>query len=162
MKRSIAVVAGAVLLAGLAGCSTDGQGDDLGLQRAAVAAATAQDSITIAEVVGEDVEAAYVFCPYTVKEDAEKLGFDPKDFPDINNNVRAWETASGIGVTYTGGKKAEVEWFDPLKLDACAPEVHFPEVHFGEALDPRAPIAVRQEDREFAREGNVTIAVLQY
>lgn len=97
----------------LAGCAA--HGTDLGFQ----AAVESGEDFTISEVVGPDVERAYVFCPYSSKEEAEQLGFNPDDVPGIDDDYQAWETASGIGVI--SANRAEIEWFDPSEVDACEP-----------------------------------------
>lgn len=97
----------------LGGCAA--HGTDLGLQEAAESG----EDFTIAEVVGPDVERAYVFCPYSSKEEAEQLGFNPDDVPGIDDDYQAWETASGIGVI--SANRAEIEWFDPSEIFACEP-----------------------------------------
>ncbi len=95
----------------LAGCAA--HGTDLGFQ----AAVESGEDFTIDEVVGPDVERAYVFCPYSSKEEAEDLGFNPDDVPGIDDDYQAWETASGIGVI--SADRAEIEWFDPSEIFAC-------------------------------------------
>ena len=111
MYRKIAALASLFVLAG---CGA--HGTELGLEDAALAG-----DFTVADVAGPDVERAYVFCPYTDKAEAQRLGFDPGDVPGIDDNSQAWETASGIGVISSGS--AEIEWFDPRKVDACGPGV---------------------------------------
>ena len=105
------ILAAAGVLA-LSGCGA--HGSDLGLQQAALAG-----DFTVADVVGPGVERAFVFCPYTDKGEAERLGFDAGDVPGIDDNYRVWETASGIGVIAAG--RAKIEWFDPRRVDGCGP-----------------------------------------
>ena len=111
MRRKLAAVASVFALAG---CGA--QGTEMGLQDAALAG-----DFTVADVAGPGVERAYVFCPYTDKAEAQRLGFTPDDVPGIDGDVQAWETASGIGVIADG--RADIEWFDPRNVDACGPGV---------------------------------------
>lgn len=108
-RTRVLAIAGAFALAGCAA-----HGTDLGLKDAA-----SVGDFTISGVVGPGVERAYVFCPYSSKEEAARLGFDPDDVPSIDDDYQAWETASGIGVIFAD--KAEIEWFDPSEVDACEP-----------------------------------------
>ena len=132
----------------LAGCGA--HGTELGLEDAALAG-----DFTVADVAGSDVERAYVFCPYMDKAEAQPLGFDPDDVPGIDDNSQAWETASGIGVIT--GDRAEIEWFDPRKVDACGPGVEA----YGE-IDPAAPVRGTAETREFADGETVEVTVLRF
>lgn len=138
--------------AALSGCSAGGHGEDLGLQDAALERAT----FTVAEVAG-DVERAYVLCPYMGKDTVAQLGFDPDDVPDIDDDARAWETASGIGVIYADGAEPAIEWFEPMKVDACGADA-LP----GDEIDPAAEITVRRETREYADGDTAQVAVLHY
>ncbi|WCZ34184.1 MULTISPECIES: hypothetical protein [Corynebacterium] len=144
-KFSLAAVASVFVLAGCGG-----HGTEMGLEDAALAG-----DFTVADVAGPDVERAYVFCPYTVKAEAQRLGFDPDDVPGIDDNVQAWETASGIGVI--AGGRAEIEWFDPRKVDACGLEV----VPYQE-IDPAAPVRGTAETREYAGGETAEVTVLRF
>ena len=141
------ILAAAGVLA-LSGCGA--HGSDLGLQQAALAG-----DFTVADVVGPGVERAFVFCPYTDKAEAERLGFDPGDVPGIDDDVKAWETASGIGVI--AGGRAEIEWFDPRKVDACGQGV---EAY--QEIDPAAPVRTSTESREYAGGETVEVTVLRF
>jgi len=132
----------------LAGCGANGT--ELGLEDAALAG-----DFTVADVAGSDVERAYVFCPYTDKAEAQRLGFDPGDVPGIDDNSQAWETASGIGVIT--GDRAEIEWFDPRRVDACGPGV---EPY--QEIDPAATVRGTAETREFADGETAEVTVLRF
>ena len=145
MRRKFAAVASVLALAG---CGAHGA--ELGLEDAALAG-----DFTVADVAGPDVERAYVFCPYTDKAEAQRLGFDPGDVPGIDDDVQAWETASGIGVI--AGGRAEIEWFNPRKVDACGTGVEpYPEI------DPAAPVRTATESREFADGETAEVTVLRF
>lgn len=141
------ILAAAGVLA-LSGCGA--HGSDLGLQQAALAG-----EFTVADVVGPGVERAFVFCPYTDKGEAERLGFDAGDVTGIDDNYRTWETASGIGVIAAG--RAEIEWFDPLRVDACGPGVE----PYGE-IDPAASVRGDTETRTYADGTTAEVTVLRY
>lgn len=141
-------LAAAASVLALPGCGA--HGTELGLQDAALAG-----DFTVADVAGPDVERAYVFCPYTDKAEAQSLGFDPDDVPGIDDDLQAWETASGIGVI--AGGRAEIEWFDPRKVDACGPGVEA----YGE-IDPAAPVRGTAETREYAGGETAEVTVLRY
>lgn len=141
-------LAAAASVFALAGCGA--HGTEMGLQDAALAG-----DFTVADAAGPDVERAYVFCPYTDKAEAQRLGFDPEDVPGIDDNSQAWETASGIGVI--AGDRAEIEWFDPRKVDACGPGVEA----YGE-IDPAAPVQTATESREFADGETAEVTVLRF
>ena len=96
-----------------------------------------------------------MFCPYTVKAEAQRLGFDPSDVPGIDDNVQAWETASGIGVI--AGDRAEIEWFDPRRVDACDPGV----TPYQE-IDPAATVRTATESREYAGGETAEVTVLRF
>ena len=145
MRRKFAAVASVLALAG---CGAHGA--ELGLEDAALAG-----DFTVADVAGPDVERAYVFCPYTDKAEAQRLGFDPDDVPGIDDNTQAWETASGIGVI--AGGRAEIEWFDPRKVDACGPGVKP-----YQETDPAAPVQTATESREFADGETAEVTVLRF
>lgn len=145
MRRKLAAAASVFALAG---CGA--HGTVMGLQDAALAG-----DFTVAEVAGADVERAYVFCPYTVKAEAQRLGFDPSDVPGIDDNVQAWETASGIGVI--AGDRAEIEWFDPRRVDACDPGV----TPYQE-IDPAATVRTATEHREYAGGETAEVTVLRF
>ena len=145
MRRKFAAVASVLALAG---CGAHGA--ELGLEDAALAG-----DFTVADVAGPDVERAYVFCPYTDKAEAQRLGFDPGDVPGIDDDVQAWETASGIGVI--AGGSAEIEWFDPRKVDACGLEV---EPY--QEIDPAATVRTATESREFADGETAEVTVLRF
>ena len=145
MRCKLAAVASVFALAG---CGAHGA--ELGLEDAALAG-----DFTVADVAGPDVERAYVFCPYTDKAEAQRLGFDPDDVPGIDDNTQAWETASGIGVI--AGGRAEIEWFDPRKVDACGLEV---EPY--QEIDPAAPVRTATESREFAGGETVEVTALRF
>ena len=145
MRRKIAAVASVLALAG---CGAHGA--ELGLEDAALAG-----DFTVADVAGPDVERAYVFCPYTDKAEAQRLGFDPDSVPGIDDNSQAWETASGIGVVYQDS--AEIEWFDPRKVDACSPGV---EPY--QEIDPAATVRTATESREFADGETAEVTVLRF
>ena len=145
MRRKIAAVASVLALAG---CGA--HGTELGLMDAALAG-----DFTVADVAGPDVERAYVFCPYTDRAEAQRLGFDPGDVPGIDDNSQAWETASGIGVVYQDS--AEIEWFDPRKVDACSPGV---EPY--QEIDPAATVRTATESREFADGETAEVTVLRF
>ena len=145
MRRKFAAVASVLALAG---CGAHGA--ELGLEDAALAG-----DFTVADVAGPDVERAYVFCPYTDKAEAQRLGFDPGDVPGIDDDVQAWETASGIGVI--AGGRAEIEWFDPRKVDACGLEV---EPY--QEIDPAATVRTATESREFADGETAEVTVLRF
>ena len=145
MRRQLAAVASAFVLAG---CGA--HGTEMGLQDAALAG-----DFTVADVAGPDVERAYVFCPYTDKAEAQRLGFDPGDVPGIDDNSQAWETASGIGVI--AGGRAEIEWFDPRKVDACGSGVEA----YGE-IDPAATVRGSAETREYAGGETAEVTVLRF
>lgn len=145
MRRKIAAVASVFVLAG---CGA--HGTELGLMDAALAG-----DFTVADVAGPDVERAYVFCPYTDRAEAQRLGFDPDDVPGIDDNTQAWETASGIGVI--AGGRAEIEWFDPRKVDACGPGV---EPY--QEIDPAATVRGSAETREFAGGETAEVTVLRF
>ena len=145
MFRKIIATASVVALAG---CGA--HGTELGLEDAALAG-----DFTVADVAGPDVERAYVFCPYTDKAEAQRLGFDPGDVPGIDDNIQAWETASGIGVI--AGGRAEIEWFDPRKVDACGLEV---EPY--QEIDPAATVRGSAETREFADGETAEVTVLRF
>ena len=145
MRRKLAAAASVFALAG---CGA--HGTVMGLQDAALAG-----DFTVAEVAGADVERAYVFCPYTVKAEAQRLGFDPSDVPGIDDNVQAWETASGIGVI--AGDRAEIEWFDPRRVDACDPGV----TPYQE-IDPAATVHGSVESREYANGETAEVTVLRF
>lgn len=132
----------------LAGCGA--HGTELGLEDAALAG-----DFTVADVAGPDVERAYVFCPYTDKAEAQRLGFDPEDVPGIDDNSQAWENASGIGVI--AGGRAEIEWFDPRRVDACGPGV---EPY--QEIDPAATVRTATESREFADGETAEVTVLRF
>ena len=144
-KFSLAAVASVFVLAGCGG-----HGTEMGLEDAALAG-----DFTVADVAGPDVERAYVFCPYTDKAEAQRLGFDPGDVPGIDDDVQAWETASGIGVI--AGGRAEIEWFDPRKVDACGLEV---EPY--QEIDPAATVRTATESREFADGETAEVTVLRF
>ena len=141
-------LAAAASVFALAGCGA--HGTEMGLQDAALAG-----DFTVADVAGPGVERAYVFCPYTDKDEAQRLGFDPGDVPGIDDNSQAWETASGIGVI--AGGRAEIEWFDPRKVDACGSGVEA----YGE-IDPAATVRTATESREFADGETVEVTVLRF
>ena len=145
MLRKIIAIASVFALAG---CGA--HGTEMGLQDAALAG-----DFTVADVAGSDVERAYVFCPYTDKDEAQRLGFDPGDVPGIDDNIQAWETASGIGVI--AGGRAEIEWFDPRKVDACGLEV---EPY--QEIDPAATVRGSAETREFADGETAEVTVLRF
>ena len=145
LHRKLAVV---VSVFALAGCGA--HGTEMGLQDAALAG-----DFTVADVAGPEVERAYVFCPYTEKDVAQRLGFDPGDVPGIDDNVQAWETASGIGVI--AGGRAEIEWFDPRKVDACGLEV---EPY--QEIDPAATVRGSAETREYAGGETAEVTVLRF
>lgn len=145
MYRKIAALASLFVLAG---CGA--HGTELGLEDAALAG-----DFTVADVAGPDVERAYVFCPYTDKAEAQSLGFDPDSVPGIGDNSQAWETASGIGVIT--GDRAEIEWFDPRRVDACGPGVEA----YGE-IDPAATVHTATESREFADGETAEVTVLRF
>ena len=132
----------------MAGCGA--HGTELGLEDAALAG-----DFTVADVAGPEVERAYVFCPYTEKDEAQRLGFDPGDVPGIDDNVQAWETASGIGVIADG--RADIEWFDPRRVDACDPGV----TPYQE-IDPAATVRTATESREFADGETAEVTVLRF
>lgn len=132
----------------LAGCGA--HGTEMGLQDAALVG-----DFTVADVAGPDVERAYVFCPYTDKAEAQRLGFDPDDVPGIDDDSQAWETASGIGVI--AGDRAEIEWFDPRKVDACGAGAEA----YGE-IDPAATVRTATESREFADGETAEVTVLRF
>lgn len=145
MRRKFAAVASVFALAG---CGA--HGTELGLEDAALAG-----DFTVADVAGADVERAYVFCPYSDKAEAQRLGFDPGDVPGIDDNSQAWETASGIGVI--AGGRAEIEWFNPRKVDACGPGV---EPY--QEIDPAAMVRTATESREFADGETAEVTVLRF
>ena len=145
MRRKFAAVASVFVLAG---CGA--HGTEMGLQDAALAG-----DFTVADVAGSDVERAYVFCPYTDKAEAQRLGFDPGDVPGIDDNSQAWETASGIGVISSGS--AEIEWFDPRNVDACGPGV---EPY--QEIDPAATVRGSVETREYAGGETAEVTVLRF
>lgn len=145
MRRKLAAVASVFALAG---CGAHGA--ELGLEDAALAG-----DFTVADVAGPDVERAYVFCPYTDKAEAQRLGFDPDDVPGIDDNTQAWETASGIGVI--AGGRAEIEWFDPRKVDACGPGV---EPY--QEIDPAATVRGSAETREYGGGETAEVTVLRF
>ena len=145
MRRKLAA---AVSVFALAGCGA--HGTEMGLQDAALAG-----DFTVADVAGPGVTAAYVFCPYTIKAEAQRLGFDPGDVPGIDDNSQAWETASGIGVI--AGGRAEIEWFDPRKVDACGPGV---EPY--QEIDPAATVRGTAETREYAGGETAEVTVLRF
>lgn len=145
MRRKLAAV---VSVFALAGCGA--RGTEMGLQDAALAG-----DFTVADVAGPGVERAYVFCPYTDKAEAQRLGFDPSDVPGIDDDVMAWETASGIGVI--AGGRAEIEWFDPRKVDACGPRV---EPY--QEIDPAATVRGTAETREYAGGETAEVTVLRF
>ena len=145
MYRKIAALASLFVLAG---CGA--HGTELGLEDAALAG-----DFTVADVAGPDVERAYVFCPYTDKAEAQRLGFDPDSVPGIDDNSQAWETASGIGVI--AGDRAEIEWFDPREVDACGPGVE-PYQEIG----PAATVHTATESREFADGETAEVTVLRF
>lgn len=145
MHRKFAAVASVFVLAG---CGAHGA--ELGLEDAALAG-----DFTVADVAGPDVERAYVFCPYTDKAEAQSLGFDPDDVPGIDDNSQAWETASGIGVIASGS--AEIEWFDPRKVDACGPGV---EPY--QEIDPAATVRGSAETREYSGGETAEVTVLRF
>lgn len=145
MRRKLAA---AVSVFALAGCGA--HGTEMGLQDAALAG-----DFTVADVAGPGVTAAYVFCPYTIKAEAQRLGFDPGDVPGIDDNSQAWETASGIGVI--AGGRAEIEWFDPRKVDACGPGV---EPY--QEIDPAATVRGNVEPREYAGGETAEVTVLRF
>ncbi|MBA1834978.1 hypothetical protein [Corynebacterium wankanglinii] len=145
MRRKLAA---AVSVFALAGCGA--HGTEMGLQDAALAG-----DFTVADVAGPGVTAAYVFCPYTIKAEAQRLGFDPGDVPGIDDNSQAWEAASGIGVI--AGGRAEIEWFDPRKVDACGPGV---EPY--QEIDPAATVRGNVEPREYAGGETVEVTVLRF
>ena len=145
MRRKIAAVASVFALAG---CGA--HGTELGLEDAALAG-----DFTVADVAGPDVERAYVFCPYTDKAEAQRLGFDPEDVPGIDDNTQAWETASGLGVI--AGGRAEIEWFDPRKVDACGPGVKP-----YQEIDPAAPVQTATESRDFADGETAEVTVVRF
>ena len=145
MFRKIIATASVVALAG---CGA--HGTEMGLQDAALAG-----DFTVADVAGPGVTAAYLFCPYTDKAEAQRLGFDPDDVPGIDDNAQAWETASGIGVI--AGGRAEIEWFDPRKVDACGPGV---EPY--QEIDPAATVRTATESREYAGGETAEVTVLRF
>ena len=145
MYRKIAALASLFVLAG---CGA--HGTELGLEDAALAG-----DFTVADVAGPDVERAYVFCPYTDKAEAQRLGFDPDSVPGIDDNSQAWETASGIGVI--AGGRAEIEWFDPRKVDACGPGV---EPY--QEIDPAATVRGSAETREYGGGETAEVTVLRF
>ena len=145
--RKFSLAAAASVFA-LAGCGA--HGTEMGLEDAALAG-----DFTVADVAGPDVERAYVFCPYTVKAEAQRLGFDPDDVPGIDDDVQAWETASGIGVI--AGGRAEIEWFDPRKVDACGLEV---EPY--QEIDPAATVRGSAETSEYGGGETAEVTVLRF
>lgn len=145
MRRKLAA---AVSVFALAGCGA--HGTEMGLQDAALAG-----DFTVAGVAGPGVTAAYVFCPYTDKAEAQRLGLDPGDVPGIDDDLRAWETASGIGVI--AGGRAEIEWFDPRKVDACGPGVKP-----YQEIDPAATVRGTAETREYAGGETAEVTVLRF
>lgn len=145
MRRKLAA---AVSVFALAGCGA--HGTEMGLQDAALAG-----DFTVADVAGPGVTAAYVFCPYTDKAEAQRLGFDPGDVPGIDDDVHFWETASGIGVI--AGGRAEIEWFDPRIVDACGPGV---EPY--QEIDPAATVRGTAETREYAGGETAEVTVLRF
>ena len=145
MLRKIIAIASVFALAG---CGA--HGTEMGLQDAALAG-----DFTVADVAGPGVTAAYVFCPYTDKAEAQRLGFNPDDVPGIDDNLRVWETASGIGVIAAG--RAEIEWFDPRRVDGCGPGVKP-----YEEIDPAARVHGVAETREYADGTSAEVTVLRY
>lgn len=144
-RTRVLAIAGAFALAGCAA-----HGTEMGLQDAALAGAFA-----VVDVAGPGVERAYVFCPYTDKAEAQRLGFNPNDVPGIDSDSQAWETASGIGVIADG--RADIEWFDPRKLDACGPGV----TPYQE-IDPSATVRTATESREYAGGETAEVTVLRF
>ena len=145
MRRKLAAAASVFALAG---CGV--HGTEMGLEDAALAG-----DFTVAGVAGPGVERAYVFCPYTDKAEAQRLGFDPDDVPGIDDDYRAWETASGIGVITDG--HADIEWFDPRRVDACGPGV----TPYQE-IDPAATVRTATESREYAGGETAEVTVLRF
>ncbi|MCT2339041.1 hypothetical protein [Corynebacterium sp. p3-SID1056] len=144
-RTRVLAIAGAFALASCAA-----HGTDLGLQDAALAG-----DFAVADVAGPGVERAYVFCPYTDKTEAQRLGFNPNDVPGIDSDSQAWETASGIGVIADG--RADIEWFDPRKLDACGPGV----TPYQE-IDPSATVRTATESREYEGGETAEVTVLRF
>lgn len=106
MRRKLAA---AVSVFALAGCGA--HGTEMGLQDAALAG-----DFTVADVAGPGVTAAYVFCPYTIKAEAQRLGFDPGIVDACGPGVEPYQeidpaaTVRGTAETreYAGGETAEV------------------------------------------------------
>ena len=144
--RKFSLAAASVLV--LAGCGA--HGTEMGLEDAAL-----DGNFTVADVAGADVERAYVFCPYTDKAEAQRLGFNPDDVPGIDGDVQAWETASGIGVIADG--RADIEWFDPRRVDACDPGV----TPYQE-IDPAETVRGSVETREYAGGETAEVTVLRF
>ena len=144
--RKFSLAAASVLV--LAGCGA--HGTEMGLEDAALAG-----DFTVADVAEPGVEQAYVFCPYTDKTEAQRLGFNPDDVPGIDGDSQAWETASGIGVIADG--RADIEWFDPRRVDACGPGV---EPY--QEIDPAALVRTVTESREYASGETAEVTVLRF
>ena len=146
MKRFFGLACVAALALPLASCS---RSEDLGIG----AAAHDGEPFTIAEAVGDGVERAYVFCPYTDKSTGAELGFDPDDFFAIDDNSYAWETYTGIGVIFDDGREPAVEWFDPTDIDACS--------EYSGPLDIHTPITPVAEQRQFTDDNTAEVITLQ-
>lgn len=137
-----------VAVTALSGCSTS--------QDPLTQAALQGEPFTIADVVGDSVEKAYVFCQYTTPELGEDLGFQADDFFSMDDNPQAWETHTGIGTLVQDGS-SQVEWFDPREVSACEGTIQS-----GTEVDPRQQITVQKETREFADGKSAEVAVLSY
>lgn len=119
-------------------------------------AALEGEPFTVEQALGDSVASAYVFCPYTSKELGEQLGFNADDFYGIDDNPHAWETETGIGVLFEDGS-SQMEWFDPREVSACEGRMQT-----GTEIDPRAPITVSMETREFDGGKSSDVALLHY
>lgn len=114
------------------------------------------DSFTLAQVAEHPVEKAYVFCPYSSPELAEERGFKASDIPSEFGSSYSREFSSGIGLIYSDGTEAAIEWFDHTEIEACA-------AGYKEELDPNSLITVVEVQRKFTNpDAEKTVRVLKY
>ncbi|AZA14349.1 hypothetical protein CCHOA_09830 [Corynebacterium choanae] len=119
---------------------------------------TARESqeFTLNEALSIKVKEAYIFCPYTDWKDGVAKGFSRDQFYSIDDNYKAWETYSGLGIIPAIGDESKVLWFSPRELNFC------PTGYEGlTQLAGNDVITVSVEEKEFADGTTSPVRVLQ-
>lgn len=120
-----------------------------------------KDAFTLNEIMDSPVREAHVFCEYADADAAENLGFDRRDIYSIDNDYMAWETHTAIGVIFEDAdKKPVMEYFDPIRINACPADNGVSESYL--KLAPDQTISVSVETKKFVREGEKQVKVLSY